>query len=160
MEKLIGFMHVMLVLAMPVLAFGFFYLLHRLFQEYQYWTAKRNSIPPYILYAQEEYKNLTSAQSFSNGADFSVNPANGLPMVNGINSVDVMGNPYGVDSSTQHTVNPANGLPMVSGINSVDVMGNPYGVDSSTQYISSGSDNFSCGGGSSFGGGFGSGSHD
>lgn len=30
--------------------------------------------------------------------DSCINPANGLPMVNGCASVDVQGNPYGVDS--------------------------------------------------------------
>jgi hypothetical protein len=38
---------------------------------------------------------LTSKSSFRN---HDINPANGLPMVDGIGSVDVMGNPYGIDS--------------------------------------------------------------
>lgn len=29
-----------------------------------------------------------------------INPANGLPMVNGCASVDIQGNPYGIDSHT------------------------------------------------------------
>jgi hypothetical protein len=31
--------------------------------------------------------------------DFTVNPANGLPMIDGIGSVDVEGNPFGCDFS-------------------------------------------------------------
>lgn len=31
--------------------------------------------------------------------DFSINPASGLPMLDGIGSIDVAGNPYGTDSS-------------------------------------------------------------
>jgi hypothetical protein len=64
-----------------------------------------------------------------------INPANGLPMVGG---VDVMGNTYGTDSSTSFDsieINPANGLPMDGGI---DVMGNTYGTDSSTSFDSFG----------------------
>jgi len=66
---------------------------------------------------------------------FEINPANGLPMVGG---VDVMGNTYGTDSSTSFDsieINPANGLPMDGGI---DVMGNAYGTDSSTSFDSFG----------------------
>ena len=33
--------------------------------------------------------------------DFEVNPANGLPMVDGIGSVDVAGNPFGCDFSCE-----------------------------------------------------------
>ena len=33
--------------------------------------------------------------------DFAVNPANGLPMVDGIGSVDVAGNPFGSDFSCE-----------------------------------------------------------
>ncbi len=31
--------------------------------------------------------------------DFCVNPANGLPMIDGMGSVDIQGNPFGTDSS-------------------------------------------------------------
>jgi hypothetical protein len=35
--------------------------------------------------------------------DFAVNPANGLPMLDGIGSVDVEGNPFGCDFSHDTT---------------------------------------------------------
>ena len=54
-----------------------------------------------------------------------INPANGLPMMDGPGGLDVMGNMYG--SGGQDT-NPANGLPLTSGPGSPDVMGNRYGV--------------------------------
>ncbi|WP_243020053.1 hypothetical protein [Simplicispira sedimenti] len=34
--------------------------------------------------------------------DFAINPANGLPMVDGTGGVDVEGNPYGTDFSHDH----------------------------------------------------------
>ncbi|MHB1184242.1 MAG: hypothetical protein ACYC4A_06025 [Desulfobulbia bacterium] len=34
--------------------------------------------------------------------DFSINPANGNPMVGGIGGLDVAGNPFGTDSSHDH----------------------------------------------------------
>lgn len=59
-----------------------------------------------------------------------VNPATGLPMVDGIGGVDTAGNPFGMDISQMDglEVNPATGLPMM-GDGSIDVAGNPYGMD-------------------------------
>jgi hypothetical protein len=34
--------------------------------------------------------------------DFSVNPANGLPMIGGSGGVDIEGNPFGADFSDDH----------------------------------------------------------
>lgn len=73
-------------------------------------------------------------------AGIDINPANGLPMVDGSNSVDIMGNPYGTDFTSQ------NGFSSHCGSGS--------GFDSSTYHSGFGSDGFSSGGGSSFGGGF------
>ena len=61
-----------------------------------------------------------------------INPATGLPMVNGIGSVDVTGSPFGFD--TRPTSNPANGLPMINGPSGVDVAGNPYGTDMNSSH--------------------------
>ncbi len=43
--------------------------------------------------------------SFNNACDngHTVNPATGLPMVNGCSGVDVGGNPFGVDNHHDHT---------------------------------------------------------
>ena len=81
----------------------------------------------------------------NNSADFPVNPANGLPMVNGIHSVDVMGNPYGTN---------------VGSMNGPFLHCESYGVNSSTQHTGFGFDDFSCCGGSGFAGGFGNGMND
>lgn len=66
------------------------------------------------------------AESFDHS--HSINPANGLPMMGG---VDIEGNPYGTDSGSLGSdlgdINPANGLPMVGG---VDIEGNPFGTNS------------------------------
>ncbi len=79
--------------------------------------------------------------SSSNITSFDINPANGLPMVDGIGSIDIGGNTYGTDSdtfddsssnTTSFDINPASGLPMVDGIGSIDIGGNTYGTDSDT----------------------------
>ena len=85
---------------------------------------------------------------FSNSpTGIDVNPANGLAMVDGIHSVDVMGNPFGMDFTS------GSGFPSACG---------GSGFDSSIHHSGFDSGGFSggCGGsgfGGSFGGGFGSG---
>ncbi|AMO56229.1 hypothetical protein GZ77_05300 [Endozoicomonas montiporae] len=104
-------------------------------------------------------RNDTRSHSYSSATDDfpTVNPATGLPMVNGIGSVDVGGNPFGTDLSARYhdelsishfdndslssslgssSINPANGLPMIDGTGSVDVLGNPYGTDSHDSFSS------------------------
>ncbi|CAK7015136.1 MAG: hypothetical protein DELT_02227 [Desulfovibrio sp.] len=85
---------------------------------------------------------LFSAQNsgfYSGNTGIDTNPANGLPMMDGSNSVDIMGNPYGMDFN-----NPS---PSHCGDSGFDCSHNS-GFDSG---------GFSSGGGSSFGGGFGDG---
>jgi hypothetical protein len=93
-----------------------------------------------------------------------INPANGQPMVGGMGGVDIEGNPYGTDFTSQGehdamsppdngfmTLNPANGLPMVDGIGGIDIAGNLYGNDSHSASTYHG---FDSGFSSDFGGGF------
>lgn len=68
--------------------------------------------------------------------DFTINPATGLPMVNGMGGVDVAGNPYGVDNSHH------------------DSFGSSF--DSGSSFGSHDSFGSTFDSGSSFGGGFGS----
>lgn len=68
--------------------------------------------------------------------DFTINPATGLPMVNGMSGVDIAGNPYGVDN-THH-----------------DSFGSNF--DSGSSFGSNDAFGSSFDGGSSFGGGSGS----
>lgn len=42
---------------------------------------------------------LSTGSSSDSGIESTVNPATGLPMTNGMGSVDVAGNPYGTDLS-------------------------------------------------------------
>lgn len=47
------------------------------------------------------FSTVSESSSVTDG-DFSVNPANGLPMIGGIGGVDVEGNPFGTDFSHDH----------------------------------------------------------
>lgn len=61
-----------------------------------------------------------------------INPSSGLPMINGLGSIDVGGNTWGSDNlHSGISVNPTSGLPM-NGINSgIDIDGNSWGTTSS-----------------------------
>ena len=88
------------------------------------------------------------SHSFSSSTDFTeINPATGLPMIDGIGSVDGMGNPFGCDLSEMHS-------------SSFDSLNDPFDMSSSS-FGNSFDDSFGggCGGGfdDSFGGGCGGG---
>lgn len=90
------------------------------------------------------FNHLFSGSGSNAGSDTQncvpgVNPATGLPMTDCSNTLDVAGNPYGVD--LQHhdaapigedhcapSVNPATGFPMID-CSGIDVAGNPFGTD-------------------------------
>lgn len=63
-----------------------------------------------------------------------INPATGLPMLDGIGGIDTAGNPFGVDATHSVAIedavgiNPASGLPMLGGTG-LDVGGSPFGTD-------------------------------
>lgn len=47
--------------------------------------------------------NSHSSELFSSSSESTaINPANGLPMIDGVSGVDIEGNPYGLDSSHDH----------------------------------------------------------
>ena len=57
------------------------------------------------LFSGIEIDSSSTSSTFSSDSSSifestAINPANGLPMVDGIGSVDVMGNPFGMDYST------------------------------------------------------------
>lgn len=74
--------------------------------------------------------NLTDLNNPIN--DFTINPATGLPMIDGMGGVDIAGNPYGVDN------------------NNHDTFGSSFNIGSNDSFGSSFDSS------SSFGGGFGS----
>lgn len=69
------------------------------------WITGIFSVPAYDDSHDDLFSNTMSGtdDSFSHD-DFAVNPATGLPMTDGIGSVDVAGNPYGMDLSQDDTI--------------------------------------------------------
>jgi len=51
----------------------------------------------------DDYPDQRDSGIASDGHDVVVNPATGLPMINGIGSVDVAGNPFGTDMNQSDT---------------------------------------------------------
>ncbi|QEP44153.1 hypothetical protein D5085_14100 [Ectothiorhodospiraceae bacterium BW-2] len=52
-----------------------------------------------VAFAAMESDDYMSDETVINDSGIEINPANGLPMVDGVGSVDIEGNPYGFDSS-------------------------------------------------------------